>query len=485
MVQDFVLAAYRWLLSTANVFRHLLPYLLLALIALGALYLALRRLDPETAASAGNVLRRNKSRLRQLALLSLSVLLLCGGLVQARKMVRFRQLTVEEAPASRRYVPELGGIVQYAPRVAVMESRTYTRTLTLPPSYVENIGSEGLQVLSPYLSDPSAENVIRLADTFKRSGRDVLFTRELTRIDEVPISADLAEVKVGFDHRGSASGHRHYEAVFDGEYRFRNPRPEAAQMRFTFPLPQGGGTMQGFALTSGRTRVTEPDQHGEYAWAGTVGPNETVVVSAHYTVTGSRGFAYALGSERRRIGQFHMVAESSEQPRYAKSAIFPTSVRGGASEWRLKDVITAQSIFMLFPNLDLPAQLLDKTLSFLPLILLAFTLAAFLLAPDRAFAATLAFAAGLLGMAVLSTYVSPTLATLAGASVATLSAGLVLKRSIGWAIASAAGLLCLIFLSGEHGALLAWSLALVAGFLALIKPRYLRASAQPNAMPGA
>ena len=37
-----------------------------------------------------------------------------------------------------------------------------TRTLTLPPELLEGVGEEGVQVLAPYLQDPSAENVLRL-----------------------------------------------------------------------------------------------------------------------------------------------------------------------------------------------------------------------------------------------------------------------------------------------------------------------------------
>ncbi|MEA2554549.1 MAG: hypothetical protein QOJ65_2725, partial [Fimbriimonadaceae bacterium] len=223
------------------------------------------------------------------------------------------------------------------------QERTYTRRLTLPSYYTQRLGAEGLQVLAPYLLDPSAENVLRLSDSFKKSGRDVVFTRELTRIDELPVPTDVANVKVDFDHRGSASGQRHYEATFDAQYRFRNPKGEPANMRVNFPLPQGGGTMQGFYIEADGKRVTEPDERGQYAWVGTIQPGATVTAVAHYTVTGSRGFAYALGSERRRIGDFHMVANSSQAPRYAKSGIYPTKLSGSASEWSLKDVMTAQS----------------------------------------------------------------------------------------------------------------------------------------------
>lgn len=469
MVQDFVLACYRWLLSGANVVRHLLPLTLAATVLGLALWLAFRRFDPETAATWRPAFTRLSGRAKQLLATSLALLLLCGALVQAKKVIAFRQMTVEQAPASRRNVPQLSGVDQYAPSVAVIQERTYTRTLMLPPQYVERIGTEGIQILSPYLSDPSAENVVKLVDSFKRSGQDVVFTRQLTRLDEVPVSADTAQVNIGFQHLGAASGQRHYEATFDGEYRFRNPQPQPANMRFIFPLPMGGGTMQGFYLESGGQRITEPDQHEQYSWNGLVQPGATVVVKAHYKLTGSHGFNYALGSERRRIGDFHLVASSSQSPQYGKAGIFPTRVTSHTSEWQLKDVLTAQSISLLFPRLDLQSQLLDKTLSFLPLVLVLFGLTAFWLLPGRALWGTVGLGLGLLGMAVLSAYVSPPVATLVGAGLAVVIGGVGLGRLAGWLLALMAGLLSIAFLSVEHGALVAWCLMIVAVGVLLVR----------------
>jgi len=474
MVQDFVFAAYRWLLSTAHVLEKLLPWIVIAVSAAVLLWVAVRRLDPDTAEAWRSRLSLSGVKLRTIALLGVFLLVLCGALVQARKTVGFRQMTVEESPASRRNVPQLGGIVQYAPRVGVMQEKTYTRTMRVPPYYVDRLGTEGLQVLAPYLNDPSAENVTKLVDSFKKSGTDVIFTRELTRIDEVPISADAAEVKVAFDHHGSASGHRYYDAKFDGQYRFRNPLDQPAEMRVTFPLPQGGGTVQGFAISSGSKRVTEPDEHGEYAWVDTVPAHGDAVVNTHYAVTGSRGFAYALGSEQRRIGDFHLVASSSQAPRYLKTGIYPTSTTSNTSDWKLKDVITAQSITMIFPSLDLDSQLLDKTLTFAPLVLLLFAIAAFLINPQRVVVGSLAFGMGMLGMAVLSSYASPMIATLAGAALAVLAGGFALNKTMGWLASLGCGLLCISFLSAEHGGLIAWCLGMVfvLGLLATrMRPR--------------
>ncbi|MEA2554629.1 MAG: hypothetical protein QOJ65_2805, partial [Fimbriimonadaceae bacterium] len=96
-----------------------------------------------------------------------------------------------------------------------------------------------------------------------------------------------------------------------------------------------------------------------------------------------------------------------------------------------------------------------------PLVLVLFAIAAYLLLPERAFWASIAFALGLLGTPVLSAYMSPQGATLGGAVLAAVAAGLAFRSSRGWLIAVLGGLLGLVFLSAEHGALIAWILALL------------------------
>src|SRR5207249_11349161 len=98
----------------------------------------------------------------------------------AREAIEWR----ESAEATAKPAPHAPPIHQYGPSVAAIVERTYTRTLTLPPEFLQPLGADGLGVLSPYLTDPSAENVLRMADTFHRSGRDAVFTREVTTHSE-------------------------------------------------------------------------------------------------------------------------------------------------------------------------------------------------------------------------------------------------------------------------------------------------------------
>ena len=439
MVQDFVAAAYRWVLGTGILIRESLSLNLMSLLAAAIVWLAYRRSDPEGQRIFGGRLRAFGKRFGYVLLATVGVIVMSGILVQARKTVETRRQTIQFAAASRRREPNLSGIVQFAPVVAVMEEKTYTRRLSIPPYMVSRIGVEGLQVLSPYLQAPSAENVTKIVDSFKRSGQDVIFTRDLTRRDEVTIAADTAEIRVGFADEGAPSGRRHYLAEFTGEYRFRNPRSEQATMRFAFALPQGGGTVQEFYVQIGETRIVEPDARDLYAWEGPVAPGAQVTAKVHYKVTGAAAYDYRLGSERRRIGDFHLVTNCPQAPQFAKSGIYPSRMAGSCAEWRLRDVLTSQSISLVFPRADLNAQLLDKSMSMLPVALALFALGALWIVPARAVWAVIAFAAGLLAVPVMSAYLPPNWATLIGAALAVLGGGLVLRDPKGWIAAILAG----------------------------------------------
>lgn len=469
MVQDFVEAAYRWVLGGAEIFRQFLPLIVLALIAAVAAWLAYRKIDPEGQANFGQRLRGYRGRVGQVALLILATVVLCGTLVQARKMVETRRETIQFASASRRREPNLSGIVQFAPAVAVIQEKTYTRTLTLPPDFATRVGAEGIQVLAPYLQDPSAENVLKLVDSFKRSGQNVLFTRELTRRDELPVAADAADIKVDFKDEGAPSGRRHYNAEFTADYRFKNGTQAQAPMRFGFDLPEGGGTVQEFYIQVNDQRITEPNDQGVYAWEGQVAPGGQILAHVHYKVTGAAMYEYKLGSERRRIGDFRLVTTSTQPPQFSKSGIYPTRLAGSRAEWRLNDVLTSQSVSLVFPRADVNSQLLDKSMATLAVSLVLFALAALWFIPAKALWSTVAFGVALLSIPVLSSYTSAAITTLAGCGLAVLAGGLVLREKKGWVIAILAGVLPTVFLTVEHGGLVAWILAAIAVILLSVK----------------
>jgi hypothetical protein len=469
MVQDFVEAAYRWVLGGAGILKHFLPLTVFALFAAAIVWLAYRRIDPEGQVNFGKRLRGLGSRAGLAFVVALVTIVFCGMLVESRKMVETRRATIESASASRRREPNLSGIVQFAPVVALIQEKTYTRTLTLPPDFATRVGAEGIQVLAPYLQDPSAENVLKLVDSFKRSGQDVLFTRELTRRDEMPVAAEAADIKVAFQDEGAPSGRRHYSAEFIGEYRFKNPGAAEAPMRFGFNLPEGGGTVQEFYIQVGEQKIMEPDDHGIYEWEGQVPAGAQMTARVHYRVTGAALYEYRLGSERRRIGDFKLVTTSPQEPQFSKSGIYPTTMNGSQAEWRLKDVLTSQAISLVFPRADIHSQLLDKSMAILPMAMALFAFAAIWLVPKNALWGSIAIGIAFLSIPVLSAYASPLVTTLVGSMLAVLAGGLTLRGTLGWVIALLSGVLPTVFLTVEHGSLVGWILAAIAGVLIVMK----------------
>lgn len=466
MAQDFVTAAYDWLLGITAVLIRLAPWIVIA-VALGfAIWLAFRKLDPDGYFVARPVYQRLGARARLLALLGIATTLLVASLTVGGQMVRSRREVIAQASASKHRDPHLSGIQQYAPAVAVVEEKTYTRTITLPSYLVERVSAEGLQVLAPYLTDPSAENVTKMVDSFKRSGQDVVFSRQVTRRDETAVAAEAADVSLKFANAGSSSARSNYEVESISEYRFKNPREQEATMRFAYPIPEGGGTIQEFYLEVGGKRISDIDENSQLVWEQAVPAGGEVVAKAHYRASGAARFSYILGSERRRIGDFHLASTSELNASYAKEAIFPNTLSGNNAEWRLKDVLTRQSIAIAFPRADVAGELVDKTIALGGLILPLLALALAWISPKRALGAAVLFGIGMLALPVLASYLpgfaAILLSVLAAGGLAAWYCSEVRERLL----IGIAGLSLLVFLSVEHGSLALWIIAVAASVLA-------------------
>lgn len=178
MAQNLVVSLWAALKSAAANVLSTAPLWLAALLVLGGLWIALRRTDPLRADAL--LARLGTARGRFLALVATGLAVAIGGLllVLAAHAVEIRQQTARGATATRRRDPFFAAVAQAQPSLAIVREKTYTRTMTLPPGFLNRIGSEGVGVLAPYLSDPTAEGVTKLVDRFRRSGADVVFTRE-------------------------------------------------------------------------------------------------------------------------------------------------------------------------------------------------------------------------------------------------------------------------------------------------------------------
>ena len=399
-------------------------------------------------------LRKSSTKVASYLGVGLVVVCLWSGLKQVQPAAKSNIGWKESAEASDNPAPEAPPIDQYGPIAAVMIDKTYRRSLTLPPDFVQRIGADGVEVLSPYLVDPTAENVLKLADTFKRSGRDVVFTREVTREDEEPISFDNSVIKLAF-HRLQEQA---YEVDFSASYTFTNTTDTAIKARFVFPLPEGGGTIQNLKVEVGGQDVTEsanagrsmelgpsegapldeepspnspremmsdrsePNSEGDYSWTGTMNPGESRKATVRYKAIGSRSWSYDLGSSRRRVKDLSVEASIDGIVQFAKWGIQPASHSGSSISWKLKDVVTSQRLALTFPRDVRMRESYLQALAVLPATLILFGLGLLLalwrlqidIRPSQIASGLVIFGFGLGSTMVLANYLGPVAAVLVG-----------------------------------------------------------------------
>lgn len=365
-------------------------------------------------------------------LVGLTVVCLWSGLKQVQPIARNDIAWKDSAEASENPAPEAPPIDQYGPVAATMVEKTYKKSLALPPELVQRIGAEGVGLLSPYLVDPTADNVLKLVDSFKRIGQDVVFTREVTREDEAPMSFDSSDVKVNV-HRLQDQA---YNVEFSATYTFTNSTSAPIKGRFLFPPPQGGGTIQELKVSVGSQEITEPDQHEMYAWTGQLNPGEQCKASVHYKAVGARNWSYDLGSNRRRVKSFNLTAVVDGPVQFMKGGIQPTSRSGGTITWKLTDVVTSQRLALRFPPDVKERQSYLQALAILPATVVLFGLGVLLFGirlkspvqPASLAFALLVFGFGLGSTVVLANYMGP----LAAVFIGPLFGALISTGILGW-----------------------------------------------------
>lgn len=468
VITQYVNAVYQALLGIVELLVQVaLPLALLVGLAVVAIAVtaALRRDDPWLPSADLARFARKAAGYAAVVLLAIAA---WSALRIAHSVVRQDLQWRESAEATANPVPDAPAVRQFGPTIAVLAERTYTRTLTLPPNFLERVGTEGVGVLSPYLSDPSAENVLRLVDTFRRSGRDVLFTRQVTRLDEDPIPFTRSGVKVKFKRLAG----RAYDTEFDGRYSFQNGTAQPFTARFLFPLPEAG-TIRDLQMSVGNQTVTEPNESGAYEWKGTLAAGEQREAVVRYQVLGARTWNYDLGSRRRRVQQFVLEANPGGLVRFQRGSLQPGVHTRDTLRWELSNVVTAQQVGIAFPRDVSLREAYLQALTALPAsfaLFLAGVLALGLwfrqsLDPGRLAGALLVFALSLGASLVLSNYVGPIVGmTLCPVVGAVLAARLLGRTSLLAALPAA--LLPATFLSAQNTGL--WVLALAIGVLASV-----------------
>ena len=393
--------------------------------------------------------------------------------------------------------PNTSATVQLAPSATYLSERTYLRSLVIPPALLKRVGEEGVQVLAPYLQDPSAQNIVRLTDTFRRSGRDVVFTRRATLQTQEYITLDTSKIAAELNFVQTAGGghQSYYNASFSAQYSFRNPLSGPATVRFAFPLPSGSGTLSGFQMiVNGKPAVAADLSQGS-VWEGTLAAGEAVNVLVTYRHQGSRGWNYDLSQRREPIKNFDLSIRTDQPTKFERYSLFPTRIEtpafGGPQtlHWQLQNAITAQNVAVVFQQGSL-RETLSKLAAFTPLSLSLGTVLLLLwagllrlpLGVGRLALALLGLSLGFAFGGILTGYLPPVPAELLGGALALAFGWLALGRRY------AAPLLLtvlapLTFLSVGNAGLLLGLLAALALLLVLLR-RGGRADGERPLLPG-
>lgn len=415
----------------------------------------------------------------------LALLALGAGVVMlevTRRSVDVRLGSQVNARYSNTSDPNITETVQQAPTATYLAERTYTRTLTLPPALLRRVGEEGVQVLSPYLQDPSSANIVSLRDRFTRSGQDVVFSREATLQTQEYITLASSKVAADLNFVDAAAGSRqsYYNGAFDGQYAFVNPLSTPATVRFAFPLPRGSGTLSGFTMTVNGQPYSAADLTDGSVWKGQVAGGAPVTVRVVYRHQGSRGWSYDLSQRREPVKSFDLTIRADQPAKFQRYSLFPTSVDrsafGGSQtlRWNLQNAITAQNVAVVFKQGSL-RETLAKLHHFTPLsLLLGLALLLVWARVRRLYLHPLLLGMALLGLSlgfvvggVLTGYLNPVLAELLGAALGICLALLSLGRTYLPALLPVV-LAPLTFLSVGNAGLLLGLLA-VATLVALLR----------------
>ena len=476
--------------------RALWPLLCAALV-LGAAARLWRVLDPRAfrrwAGRIWGALSRPLAWAGVLALLAAAVWVygplgraVQGRLGAAENSVQGRGADADAAPTT-----------QAAPRVTYLTERTYMRSLTLPPELLRRLDAGGLNggldVLAPYLGDPGSGTVTRLADRVRRTAGGAVLTREVTLRAEEPIRLEGSRLSTSLDFVSPLWGARrpYYQASFAAQYAFANPLDRPVTARFSFPLPQGSGTLSDFAVVvDGQELPVSGVERG--FWEGRLAAGQRVRVDVRYRHQGARGWSYVLGSRRESLRDFSLTVRTNGAPRFLRYSLPPTrtarTLGGTTLAWELKNVITAQDVALTFP-VGSGRETAAKLYAFAPAALLLAAVFALLWGrmqglrpvPGAAALALLGLTLGaVLGGALLN-YLPAFVAAPLGAAV---GIGLAL-RALGrgwWPPALLAGALPLVFLVPGHAGLLLAGVGVVT-FAALLWGG--QAPGQPPGRPAA
>lgn len=266
-----------------------------------------------------------------------------------------------------------GGLptTQRAPQVSVLESRSLTQRIVLPPQLAS---LEAVPGWTPEQARFGERPAVNVQDELVKDDKAIILNRTTTVDRFIPTKLQSSDVnlKLAFQDPQAGSGQL-YAADFQASYTFQNPFESARRLHFSFPLPDNSGTLAGFRFrVNGKDMPAQDVDHG-LEWEGELQPQQKCVVEIAYQHRGSKAWSYDLTGRREPIADFRLrVQGDNSDIKFQRGSLYPSKVQPGRWEWDLQNQITSQSISLYFPYVP-SEQVIGNLFVFGPLSLIALT----------------------------------------------------------------------------------------------------------------
>lgn len=371
---------------------------------------------------------------------------------------------------------EAGGLptVQRAPQLSVLQTTERTQSLVVPA------GSTLLNALpgwNPEEARAGQQPALNVQDELVQDAAGAAVLKRTYQVQRfAPIKLTRSDANLELTFNGNEAGRRGqiYSATFHARYTLTNPFGEKRKLHFTFPLPEGSGTLAGFSFKVNGQEITTPELEQGVEWTDDVAAGASVPVEVAYTHRGARSWSYDVAGRREPIKDFHLKVHSDGgKVKFERGSLYPTSQQGNELAWDLQNQVTSQSVTLFFPH-TATEEVVRHLFVFAPVALLMFSALCYSWArlkrtattPWMLTLATLTLCAGYTLASYLISYVPLPLALLVAFALTGALQGRALGSRLRFPILAGA-LAPFAFLLPGHTGLLLTSLALVTLWLTI------------------
>lgn len=166
---------------------------------------------------------------------------------------------------------------------------------------------------------------------------------------EERISIDKADIRVKLGARTSSSKSNAYDLTYEGTFEFANKTDTEATARFSFPIPDNGGTYRNVKFAVDGQAVGSSDDNGNAVWTGTLRPGQKAKASLSYETAATGTFRLEISTGMRRVSDLTVRLDAPDSVKFAQQSLPFTKRDGGAYVWSLGNLVSSQSIAVAIP----------------------------------------------------------------------------------------------------------------------------------------